>query len=66
MVRLLLQSGADPTKPGWMQLSALQVASEWKDSSRHPELKRIFEMLDRVARKPSARRDLEKRARRRH
>lgn len=57
MVRLLLRAGADPTKPGWMQLSALDVAKGWK-SSRKPELVRVFELLDLVARRPEARRTL--------
>lgn len=58
MVRFLLHAGADPLKPGWMQLSALDAARPWKDSRRHPELARIFELLDRVARRPDARHSL--------
>jgi ankyrin repeat protein len=57
MVAVLLRAGADPTKPGWMQLSALDVAKGWK-TSRKPELVRIFELLDLVARRPEARRSL--------
>lgn len=54
MVTLLLRAGGDPTKPGWMQLSALDVAKAWRNS-RKPELVRIFELLDLVARQPEAR-----------
>ena len=61
MVRFLLHAGANPLKPGWMQASALDIAKPWKESTRHPELKRIFEMLDLVARKPESRHGLLKR-----
>jgi hypothetical protein len=65
MVTLLLRAGADPTKPGWMQHSALDVARGWK-ASRKPELVHIFELLDLVARRPEARHSLKSPAPRRH
>jgi ankyrin repeat protein len=46
MVRLLLVAGADPTLPGSMQLSALHRAYRWRNSTRHPELRRICELLE--------------------
>lgn len=62
MVRFLLAAGANPLKPGWMQISALQVAAKWKDSTRHPELRRIHDLLDRVARNPGSRHELSKKS----
>jgi ankyrin repeat protein len=47
LVRDLLERGANPRKPGWMGLSALDRARAWRDSTRHPELKAIFELLER-------------------
>ena len=56
MVRLLLSYGADPTIPGWMQLTALDRASDWAVEGAAPELREIFELLDNEAkrRKPIA------------
>jgi uncharacterized protein len=49
MVRLLIRHGADPTIPGWMQLSALDRA---RDSARvNPESREIFDLLDQHARR---------------
>lgn len=53
MVKLLLSAGADATLRGWMQLSALDRAADWRESTRHPELQRIYAMLESAARHPA-------------
>lgn len=47
MVSFLLSRGADPMLPGWMQLSAFDRAAPWR-ASRHPELQRIYQLLQRA------------------
>ena len=49
MVRLLLKYGADPTVPGWMQLSALDRARDWAAADSAPELLQIYELLEQKA-----------------
>jgi len=51
MVQLLVRHGADPTIPGWMQLSALDRARDWAAGSPAPELREIFELLDAEAKR---------------
>jgi len=51
MVELLLKHGADPTVPGWMQLSALDRARDWTADGTAPELRRIFDLLDEEAKR---------------
>ncbi len=41
MIDELVKAGADPSQPGWMQLTALHKASERTD----PEAGRILELL---------------------
>ena len=45
IAEVLVVNGADPTIPGWMQLSALDRAS----GRKHPEGQRVFEMLQTAA-----------------
>jgi len=52
MVRLLLQAGADPNFRGERNLSANDRAAEWKDSTRHPELRAIHESIGRATGDP--------------
>jgi hypothetical protein len=47
MAQLLIEAGADPTLPGWMQLTALNRA---KDRKRG-EGPRVYELLSRAARR---------------
>jgi ankyrin repeat protein len=56
MVELLLDAGADPTLPGWMRRSALDRASQWREVARHPDHRRIYELLEHAARHPGRRR----------
>jgi ankyrin repeat protein len=55
MVSLLVKEGADPNLPGWMMMSALDRAKRGKDSTRHPELRQIYSLLDYVAQHPGSR-----------
>lgn len=45
IAEVLIVNGADPTIPGWMQLSALDRAS----GRKRPEGRRVFEMLQTAA-----------------
>lgn len=45
MAELLVLSGADPTIPGWMRLTALDRAKERKDD----EGRKVYELLKRTA-----------------
>jgi ankyrin repeat protein len=45
IAEMLIVSGADPTIPGWMQLSALDRAS----GRKRPEGRRVFELLRNAA-----------------
>jgi ankyrin repeat protein len=45
IARLLLEAGADPTIPGWMQLTALHKAKGRKDK----EGKRVYQLLKEAA-----------------
>ena len=47
MAELLVQHGADPTLPGWMQQTALSRAERRKK----PEGRKVFELLKRAAQK---------------
>lgn len=47
VAKLLIDSGADPTIPGWMQLAALHKGQERK----RPEGLRIRQLLEQAARK---------------
>jgi ankyrin repeat protein len=44
----LIQAGADPTLPGWMQVTALQRA----ERRRKPEGRKVYELLLETARHP--------------
>jgi ankyrin repeat protein len=46
IAELLIANGADPTIPGWMQLTALDRAA----SRERPEGRRVFEILQEAAR----------------
>jgi len=45
MASELIKAGADPTMPGWMQLTALNKASERLSASKTPENEKILELL---------------------
>jgi ankyrin repeat protein len=47
VAKLLVDAGADPTIPGWMQLTALHQASERKG----PEGVKVHQLLEQAARK---------------
>lgn len=47
MAEILVKAGADPTTPGWMQLTALHRAKERKK----PEGVKVYELLEKAARK---------------
>jgi len=47
VAKLLIGSGANPTIPGWMQLTALHKAQERK----RPEGLRVAQLLEQAARK---------------
>ncbi len=47
MAELLIKHGADPTIPGWMQITALHKAQERKK----PEGIKVYELLAKAARK---------------
>jgi ankyrin repeat protein len=51
MMQLLLRHGADPTIPGWMQMSALDWARDWAAGAPAPELRQIFELLNEEAKR---------------
>jgi hypothetical protein len=55
MVAFLLSRRADPTLPGCMGLSPLALANRWAES-RHPELRRIHQLVAGAARHPDRRR----------
>ena len=47
MANLLIEAGADPTIPGWMQLTALHKAK----ARKKPEGKRVHDLLESVAKR---------------
>jgi len=47
VAKLLIDSGADPTIPGWMQLTAVHKARDRK----RPEGLRVHQLLEQAARK---------------
>jgi ankyrin repeat protein len=47
MVECLLRAGADPNQRGERNYSAYNWACEWSESSRHPELRRIYQLVAR-------------------
>jgi ankyrin repeat protein len=47
VAKLLIDAGADPTIPGWMQLTALHKAGNRK----RPEGLRVFQLLEQAARR---------------
>jgi ankyrin repeat protein len=47
MAHLLVEAGADPTSPGWMQLTALHKAK----ARKKVEGKRVYELLESAAKK---------------
>ena len=49
VAKILVDAGADPTIPGWMQLTALHKAGERKA----PEGKRVLELLEQAAKRLS-------------
>lgn len=54
MIELLLRAGADPTVPGWMQITAVHDASNWRDS-RKPHLRQIADLIDAAVKNPRPR-----------
>lgn len=56
VARLLVEAGADPTIPGWMQLTALDRAKRRRhEEGTGSEGQAVFNFLDDVARKRSSR-----------
>jgi len=45
VAKILIDAGADPTIPGWMQLAALDKAQ----ARKKPEGKRVYQLLDQAA-----------------
>lgn len=56
MARRLIEAGADPTIPGWMQLTAIHRAADRTDA----DAKRIQRLLEIAARKRKPARDSDK------
>jgi ankyrin repeat protein len=52
MVECLLRAGADPHLRGEWNRSAVHWASEWADSKRHPELRRIYQLVSQAVSDP--------------
>ena len=51
VAKLLVDAGADPSIPGWMQLTALDASRDRKK----PEGKRVHDLLERAAKTPRPR-----------
>ena len=49
MAEILIKAGADPTIPGWMQITALDKASKRKKN----EGKRVYQLLKEAAKMPN-------------
>jgi ankyrin repeat protein len=52
MVECLLRAGADPHHRGDWNRTAVQWASEWADSKRHPELRRLYQLVSQAVADP--------------
>jgi ankyrin repeat protein len=52
MVECLLRAGADPHHRGERDRSAVHWASDWADSQRHPELRRIYGLVSQATGDP--------------